>query len=71
MGRKSDLKAQMDRIVFLVIRKNFITASFVQRKLGISYPSAQEILRELSKIGYIEEYKPYKKLKVVKRHFIS
>lgn len=71
MGRKSDLKSQLDRIVFLVIREDFITASYIQRKLGITYPSAQKVLRELSKIGYIEEYKPYKKLKVIKNHFIS
>ncbi len=71
MGRKSNLKAQMDRIVFLVIMENFVTASFVQRKLGITYSSAQEILKNLAQMQYIEAYKPFKKLKVLKHSFIQ
>ena len=71
MGRKSDVGSQLDRIVYLVIKEDYITASFVQRKLGITYPSAQAMLKKLSEIGYIEEYKPFKRLKVIKHKFIE
>lgn len=71
MGRKGNLKSQLDRIIYLVIKEEHVTASFIQRKLGISYSSAQEILRHLSEMGYIEEYQPYKKLKVIKHNFIQ
>lgn len=71
MGRKSDLKSQLDRIVFLVIKEEYVSAPFIQRRLGITYPSAQLILQKLNELGYVEEYKPNKKLKVLKHQFIQ
>lgn len=71
MGRKGNLKSQLDRIIYLVIKEERVTASFIQRKLGITYPSAQEILKQLSGMGYIEEYQPNKQLKVLKHQFIQ
>lgn len=71
MGRKSDLKSQLDKIVFLVIKEEYVSASFIQRKLGITYPSAQSILQKLNELGYVEEYKPYKILKVLKHKLIQ
>jgi ribosomal protein S25 len=61
----------MDKIVSYVIKEDYITASFIQRKLGIAYISAQIVLKKLSEAGYIEDYKPFKKLKVIKHHFIQ
>lgn len=71
MGRKSDLKLQLDRVVFLVIKEEHVSAPFIQRKLGITYPSAQNILKKLSEMGYIESYEAGKKLKVIKHNFIQ
>lgn len=71
MGRKSDLKSQLDRIVYLVIKEDYITASFIQRQLGITYPSAQTMLKKLAEMGYIDEYIPFKKIKVIKHKFIQ
>lgn len=71
MGRKGNLIKQLDGIVFRVIKEEFVTASFIQRKLGITYPSAQELLKKLSKMGYLERYIPGKKLKVLKHKFIQ
>lgn len=71
MGRKSNIELQLDRIVHLVIREDFVTASLIQRKLGITYPSAQAVLKKLAELGYIEKYKSFKKLKVIKQHFIQ
>lgn len=71
MGGKSNIESQLDRLVHLVIKEDYVTASFVQRKLGITYLSAQSVLKELAEIGYIEEFKPFKKLKVLKHHFIQ
>ena len=71
MGRIPNTGKQIDIIVEKVIREDFVSASFIQRKLGISYLSAQSILQKLAEIGYLEEYKPFKKLKVLKKHFIQ
>ncbi len=71
MGRKGNIESQLDRVVHLVIAEDFITASYIQRKLGITYLSAQSILKKLAELGYIEEFKPFKKLKVIKHHFIQ
>jgi len=71
MGRTGNIESQLDRVVYLVIKEEVVTASFIQRKLQISYLGAQNILKELSKMGYIEEYKPFKKLKVLKNNFIQ
>ena len=71
MGRKPNTGKQIDIIVEKVIREDYVTASFIQRKLGISYLSAQSILQRLAEMGYLEEYKPFKKLKVIRKHFIQ
>lgn len=71
MGRKGNVENQLDRIVHLVIKEDFVTATFVQRKLGISYLAAQSILQKLDEMGYIESYKPFKKLKVLKHHLLQ
>lgn len=71
MGRKSDIASQLDRVAHLVIKEDFVTASFIQRKLNITYPSAQSVLKHLAQLGYIEQYKPFSKLKVLKHHLIQ
>ncbi len=71
MGRKSDLKSQLDRVVFLVIKEKYVSAPFIQRKLGITYPSAQNILKKLYEMGYVESYEAGKELKVIKHNFIQ
>lgn len=71
MGRNSNLTTQLDRIVYLVIKEDYISSPFVQRKLGITYPSAQKVLIKLAELGYLEEYIPNKKLKVIKHEFIQ
>ncbi len=71
MGRKGNLESQLDRIIHLVIREDFVTASFVQRKLGISYLSAMNVLKKLEELGYIEKGKDFTKRRVIKHHFIQ
>lgn len=71
MGRKAKNGTQLDRIVYKIIREDYVTAPFIQRRLGITYTSAQEVLKKLSEIGYIEEYKPFKKLKVIRNRYIQ
>lgn len=71
MGRKPNRERQLDRIVEQVINQDFVTASFIQRKLQISYLSAQEVLKKLAEMGYLENYQLFKKLKVIKKHFIQ
>lgn len=71
MGRKSNLESQLDRIVYLVINEDYITASFVQRKLGITYISAQKILKKLAEMGYVEKYEAFKKIRVVRHKFMQ
>lgn len=55
MGRKGNLESQLDRIIYLVIRQEYVTGSFVQRKLGIGYLSAMNVLKKLEELGYIEK----------------
>jgi len=71
MGRKRKNGTQIDIIVEKVIKLDFVTASFIQRKLGITYLSAQALLEKLAVMGYVEKFKPFKKLKVLKHHFIQ
>lgn len=71
MGRKPNTVKQIDIIVEKVIREDYINSSFIQRKLQISYLGAQDILKKLAEMGYIEKFEPFKKLKVIKKHFIQ
>jgi Mn-dependent DtxR family transcriptional regulator len=71
MGRKGNLESQLDRIIYLVIREDFITGAFVQRKLGISYLSAMKVLNKLEELGYIEKGEDFTKRKVIKQNLIQ
>ncbi len=71
MGRKGDINSQLDRIIYLVIREDFVTASFVQRRLGIGYLSAMKILKKLEELGYIEKGEDFTKRRVLKHHYIQ
>ncbi|HMS23166.1 MAG TPA: hypothetical protein PKA38_05425 [Candidatus Levybacteria bacterium] len=71
MGRKGSIESQLDRVIYLVIKEEFVTASFIQRRLGITYPTAQSVLMHLAELGYTEKFIPFKKLKVLKHCLIQ
>jgi ribosomal protein S25 len=71
MGRKGNLESQLDRIIHLVIKEDYVTGSFVQRKLGISYLGAMNVLRKLEELGYIEKGNDFTKRRVVKHNYIQ
>lgn len=71
MGRKGNLESQLDRIIYLVIREDFITSAYVQRRLGISCLSAMKVLNKLEELGYIEKGKDFTKRRVLKHHYIQ
>ena len=71
MGRKGNLESQLDRIIHLVIKEDYITGSFVQRKLGISYLGAMKVLRKLEELGYIEKGSDFTKRRVIKHNYIQ
>lgn len=71
MGRKGSIESQLDRVIYLVIREDFVTASFVQRKLGISYLSAMKVLKQLEELGYVEKGKDFTKRRVIKHNYIQ
>jgi len=63
MGRKRKNGTQIDIIVEKVIKLDFVTASFIQRKLGITYLSAQALLEKLAVMGYVEKIQTIQKTK--------
>ncbi len=55
MGRKNKNGSQIDRIIELVIKKDYVSTPFIQRKLKIAYLGAQNILKQLAQMGYVEK----------------
>lgn len=70
MGRKRKNGILIDFVVEKVIKEEFISAPFIQRKFQVSYLKAQEILKHLEEMGYIEEGEEFTKRKVLKNTYI-
>lgn len=71
MGRKRKAGTQLDIIVEKVIKEDYVTTSFIQRKLQISYLSAMKVLKQLEELGYIEKGEDFTKRRVIKHSFIQ
>ena len=66
MGRKRRSGTLIDAVVEKVIKEEFVSTSFIQRKFQISYTKAREILNQLTEMGYIEKGQEFTKRKVLK-----
>lgn len=71
MGRKRKHGVLIDIVVEKVIKEDFVSTPFIQRKFHVSYLKAQEILKELEKMGYIEKVKEFEPVKVLKHKYIQ
>lgn len=71
MVRKQKKETQLDIIVEKVIKEEFVSASFIQRKLQISYLSAMKVLKQLEEFGYVEKGADFTKRRVVRHSYIQ
>lgn len=71
MGRKRKHGVLIDFVVEKVIKEDYISTPFIQRKFQVSYLKAQEILKQLEEMGYIEKGEEFTKRKVLKNKFIQ
>ena len=61
----------IDRVVERIIKENFISSPFIQRKFQISYLGAQKVIKKLEEMGYIEKGEQFTKRRVLKHKFIQ
>lgn len=71
MGRKRKQGVLIDYVVEKIIREYFISTPFIQRKFQVSYLRAQQILKQLEKMGYIEKVKEFEPIRVLKHKYIQ
>ena len=71
MGRKRKDGTLFDAVVERIIKEDFVSIPFIQRKFQISYSKAQEILKQLEKLGYIEKVKEFEPAKVLKHKYVQ
>lgn len=71
MGRKSKSGTQIDRIIEFVIREDYVSTPFIQKKLQIGYLGAQKVIKRLEVMGYLEKGEEFSERKVLKHKFIQ
>lgn len=71
MGRKRKHGTLIDAVVEKVIKEEYVSTPLIQRKFQISYLKAQQILKQLAEMGYIEKVIEFKQMKVLKHNYIQ
>lgn len=71
MGRKRMNGKLIDHVVEKVIKEEYVSTPFIQRKFQVSYLKAQSVLKELAEMGYIEKVIEFKPVKVLRHKFIQ
>ncbi len=71
MRRKRKHGLLIDDVVEKVIREDYVSTPFIQRKFQISYLKAQQILKQLAEMGYVEKVEEFKSVKVLKNEYIQ
>ena len=71
MGRKRKNGELIDIVVEKIIKEEFVSAPFIQRKFQLSYIKARELLKRLEEMGYIERGNEFEKRKVLKHRYIQ
>lgn len=71
MGRKRKNGELIDFVVEKVIKENFVSTPYIQRKFHVGYLKAQEILKQLEEMGYIEKGKEFTQRRVLKHRYIQ
>lgn len=71
MGRKRKHGVLIDYVVEKVIKEDYVSTPFIQRKFQISYLKAQDVIKQLESMGYIERGKEFTERKVLKHKFIQ
>lgn len=71
MGRKRKNGLLIDFVVEKIIKEDFVSTPYIQRKFQISYLKSQEVLKQLEELGYIETGKEFSKRKVLKHKYIQ
>ena len=61
----------IDYVVEKVIKEDYISTPFIQRRFQISYLKAQEILKQLEEMGYIEKGKEFTLRKVIRHKYLQ
>ena len=71
MGRKRENGTLIDYVVEKIIKEEYVSTPFIQRNFNVSYVKAQEILKQLAKMKYIEEVVEHKQLKVIRHKYFE
>lgn len=71
MGRKRKNGTLIDAVVEKVIKEDYISIPFLQRRFKISYLRAQTLLEELENMGYIKRSENASESRVIKKKFIQ
>lgn len=71
MGRKRKNGVLIDLVVEKIIKEEYISAPFIQRKFQISYTTTREIIKQLYNMRYIESENEFENIKVIKHKYIQ
>lgn len=71
MGRKRKNEVLIDLVVERVIKEDFVSTPFIQRRFQVSYIKAQQILKQLEDMRYIEKGEEFTKRRVLKHKYIQ
>lgn len=71
MGRKRKNGVLIDFVVETIIKEQYVSVPFIQRKFQISYSTARKIISKLFEMGYIENEAEFKDIKVIKHKYIQ
>lgn len=71
MGRKRKNGTLIDSVVEVIIKQQYISTPFIQRKFQISYLGAEKVIKQLEEMGYVETGQEFSKRKVLKNKFIQ
>ncbi len=71
MVRKRKNGELIDFVVERILKEEYVSTPYIQRKFQISYLKAQQILKQLAEMGYIEKIVEFKQMKVLKHRYIE
>lgn len=71
MGRRRKNGELIDLVVEKIIKEQTVSTPYIQHKFQVSYMKAQEILRQLAYMGYIENVTEFKEMRVLRKTYIQ
>lgn len=71
MGRKRKHGELIDLVVEKIIKEQTVSTPYIQHKFQVSYMKAQEILKQLAEMGYIEKVTEFKEMRVLRKTYIQ